>query len=167
MPGPHGFAVRSNPASPTAFVRTDFGASRKALPDKAPFVSAVDVHPDGKKTDRWGANAKGIFMFDPPGHFAQFITRSDLPKFAAGTADKGTAEETKAVLSGFVASFGTYTVNESDKTVTTHVEGSVFPNLIGRDQKRLISTLTAEELKYTNPTTSTGTTAEATWRRVK
>jgi len=131
------------------------------------FVSAVDVHPDGKKTDRWGANAKGIFTFDPPGHFAQFITRSDLPKFAAGTADKGTAEETKAVLSGFVASFGTYTVNESDKTVTTHVEGSVFPNLIGRDQKRAISTLTADELKYTNPTTSTGTSAEATWKRVK
>jgi hypothetical protein len=31
----------------------------------------------------------------------------------------------------------------------------------------LISTLTAEELKYTNPTTSTGTPAEDTWRRVK
>jgi len=131
------------------------------------FGSALDVQPDGKKTDRWGPNPKGIFMFDSHGHFAQFITRSDLPKFAAGTADKGTAEETKAVLSGFVASFGTYTVDETEKTVITHVEGSVFPNLVGRDQKRSISTLTADELKYTNPTTSTGTMAEATWRRVK
>jgi hypothetical protein len=131
------------------------------------FVSALDVQPDGKKTDRWGLNPKGIFMFDAHGHFAQFITRSDLPKFAAGTADKGTADEAKAVLSGFVASFGTYTVDEADKTVITHVEGSVFPNLIGRDQKRSISTLTADELRYTNPTTSTGTSAEATWRRVK
>ena len=131
------------------------------------FVSALDVQPDGKKTDRWGLNPKGIFMFDAHGHFAQFITRSDLPKFAAGTADKGTADETKAVLSGFVASFGTYTVDEADKTVITHVEGSVFPNLIGRDQKRSISTLTADELRYTNPTTSTGTSAEATWRRVR
>jgi hypothetical protein len=131
------------------------------------FVSALDVHPDGKKTDRWGSNPKGIFIFDGHGRFAQFITRSDLPKFAAGTADKGTAEETKAVLSGLVASFGTYTVNETDKEVITHVEGNVFPNLIGRDQKRLIVTLTADELKYTNPTTSTGTSAEATWKRVK
>jgi hypothetical protein len=131
------------------------------------FVSALDVHPDGKKTDRWGPNGKGVFMFDPHGHYAQFITRSDLPKFAAGTADKGTPEEHKAVLSGSVASFGTYTVNETDKTVTTHVEGSVFPNLIGRDQKRAITSLTADELKYTNPTTSTGTSAEATWKRVK
>jgi hypothetical protein len=106
-------------------------------------------------------------MFDPHGRFTQFITRADLPKFAAGTGDKGTAEETKAVLSGFVASFGTYTVNEADKTIITHVEGSVFPNLIGRDQKRVIATLTADELKYTNPTTSMGTIAEATWKRVK
>jgi hypothetical protein len=131
------------------------------------FVSALDVHPDGKKIDRWGSNPKGIFMFDAHGHFAQFITRSDLPKFAAGTVDKGTADEAKAVLAGFVASFGTYTINEADKTITTHVEGSVFPNLVGRDQKRSISTLTADELKYTNPTTSTGMSAEATWRRVK
>ena len=130
------------------------------------FVSALDVHPDGKKNDRWGPNAKGVFMFDPHGRFAQFITRADLPKFAAGTADKGTAEEIKAVLAGFVASFGTYTVDEAGKTIVTHVEGSVFPNLIGRDQRRSITSLTADELKYTNPTTSTGTVAEATWKRV-
>jgi hypothetical protein len=131
------------------------------------FVSALDVHPDGKKVDRWGPNPKGIFMFDPHGHFTQFITRSDLPKIAAGASDKGTPDENKAVLSGFVASFGTYTVDEANKTIVTHVEGSVFPNAIGRDQKRVIATLTADELKYTNPTTSMGTVAEATWKRVK
>ena len=66
-----------------------------------------------------------------------------------------------------MASFGTYTVNEADKTLITRVEGSAFPNLIGREVKRLIAILTADELKYTNPTTSTGTSAEATWKRVK
>jgi hypothetical protein len=151
-------------------VRTAVG-QQKSIKDQLvgtwTFVSALDVHPDGKKVDRWGSGAKGIFIFDGQGHFAQFITRADLPKFAAGTADKGTPEETKAVLAGFVASFGTYTVNEADKTIDTHIEGSVFPNLIGRDQKRSISALTADELKYTNPTTSMGMIAEATWRRVK
>ena len=131
------------------------------------FVSALDVKPDGIKSDRWGTNPKGIFIFDPNGRFAQFITRSDLPKIAAGTADKGTAEEYKAILSGLVASFGTYTVNEADKTLITRVEGNIFPNLVGTDQKRLIVSLTPDELKYTNPSTSTGTTAEATWRRIK
>jgi len=145
-------------------------AQQKSMKDQIvgtwTFVSALDVHPDGKKTDRWGPNPKGIFMFDSHGHFAQFITRSDLPKFAAGAVDKGTADEAKAVLAGFVASFGTYTVDETDKTVTTHVEGSVFPNLVGRDQKRAIASLTANELKYINPTTSMGMSAEATWKRV-
>jgi hypothetical protein len=38
--------------------------------------SALDVKPDGTKSDRWGPNAKGIFIFDANGRFAQFITRS-------------------------------------------------------------------------------------------
>jgi len=81
------------------------------------FVSALDVKPDGTKSDRWGPNPKGIFIFDANGHFAQFITRSDIPKFAAKSVDQGTAEENKAVMAGLVASFGTYTVNEADKTL--------------------------------------------------
>jgi hypothetical protein len=126
------------------------------------FVSALDVKPDGTKSDRWGPNPKGIFIFDANGHFAQFITRSDIPKFAAATVDKGTAEENKAVLAGFIAGFGTYTVNEADKMLITRVEGNVFPNLVGSDQKRIIVSLTADELKYTNPATSLGAKAEVT-----
>jgi hypothetical protein len=53
------------------------------------FVSALDVKPDGSKDDRWGTNPKGVFMFDTHGRFAQFITRSDLPKFAGKTASGG------------------------------------------------------------------------------
>lgn len=131
------------------------------------LVSALDVLPDGRTNNRWGANPKGLLMFGADGRYAQFITRSDLPKFAAGTADKGSAEENKAVLAGFVAGFGTYTVNEAEKMIITRVEGNVFPNLVGADQKRMIMSLTADELKYTNPATSTGTKAVATWRRAK
>jgi len=130
------------------------------------FVSALDIYPDGRRNDRWGSNPKGIFIFDGNGRFAQFITRSDLPKIAAGTADKGTAEENRAILGGLVASFGTYTVNEAEKTVITHVQGSVLPDLVGVDQKRKIISLTASELKYTNPTTVTGLAAETIWKRV-
>jgi hypothetical protein len=31
------------------------------------FVSAIDVHKDGTRTDRWGPNPKGILMFDGNG----------------------------------------------------------------------------------------------------
>ena len=130
------------------------------------FVSALDVKEDGTKSNRWGSDPKGIFMFDGNGNFAQFITRSNLPKFGARRMDQVTAEEYKAVISGLVASFGTYTVNEAEKTITTHVEGSVLPDLVGVDQKRKIISLTASELKYTNPTAVTGLAAESVWKRV-
>ena len=31
------------------------------------FVSALDIHPDGRKDDRWGPNPKGVFIFDKSG----------------------------------------------------------------------------------------------------
>src|SRR5438128_9872089 len=61
------------------------------------FVSALDVYPDGRKNDRWGTNPKGVFIFDSSGRYAQFITRSDLPKVAGGAPDKATADENKAI----------------------------------------------------------------------
>jgi hypothetical protein len=130
------------------------------------FVSALDVKADGTKSNRWGSDPKGIFMFDGNGNFAQFVTRSDLPRFGAKRMDQVTAEEYRAVMTGLVASFGTYTVNEAEKTVITHVQGSVLPDLVGIDQKRKIISLTASELRYTNPTTVTGLAAETIWKRV-
>jgi hypothetical protein len=132
------------------------------------FVSSANVMPDGTRIDQWaGSNPKGIFMLDGSGHFTFFITRPDLPKFAGKTVLEGTATEYKAVVTGIVASFGTYSINEADKTITTHVEGSSFPNLIGLDQKRLITTLTADELKYGNPVNTAAGTVEAIWKRAK
>jgi Lipocalin-like domain len=71
------------------------------------------------------------------------------------------------VVSGMIASFGTYSLNEADATLTTRVEGSSFPNLSGGEQKRIVSSLTKDGLSYTNPATATGTKAEVVWRRAK
>jgi hypothetical protein len=131
------------------------------------FVSAQDVRPDGSKVDPWGPNPKGAAMFDANGRFTFMIMRSDLPKFASNNRAQATAEEGKAVAQGMIAFYGTYTINEGDKTLTTRIEGSSYPNLIGGEQKRTITSLTADELRYINPTTSTGTKAESVWRRAK
>jgi hypothetical protein len=76
-------------------------------------------------------------------------------------------DEGKAVAQGTISYYGTYTVNEADKTVTYRIEGSSYPNLTGGEQKRIITSLTADELRYTNPATTTGTKAEAVWKRAK
>jgi len=132
------------------------------------LVATENIGPDGSKLDIFGQSPKGILVFDRSGNYSLTIVRSDLPKFAASTADKGTAEESKAVVSGMIAHFGTYSLDEADRTLTTRIEGSSFPNLAGGEQKRIISSLTKDELKYTNPTAAVGgTKAEVVWRRAK
>jgi hypothetical protein len=61
----------------------------------------------------------------------------------------------------------TYSIDEADKTVTFRTEGSTFPNSDGEVLKRVLTKLTADELIYTNPTTTLGARVEAVWKRVK
>jgi hypothetical protein len=54
-----------------------------------------------------------------------------------------------------VAQFGTWSVNEADKTLTTHIEGALFPTGEGTDARVSVS-LTGDELKTVG---ASGTTA--------
>jgi hypothetical protein len=81
--------------------------------------------------------------------------------------NQGTAEEYKAVMSGMIANVGTWSVDEASKTITTNVEAGSYPNLNGNTQKRVISSLSADELRYVNGASVSGTVDEATWRRAK
>ena len=47
------------------------------------FVSALETSKDGKTSDRWGANPKGMIILDASGRYSFMISRSDIPKFAA------------------------------------------------------------------------------------
>jgi hypothetical protein len=109
----------------------------------------------------------GFATFEANGRFSIQLVRSDLPKFASNNRDTGTAEENKAVVQGSITYFGTYSVNEGVGALTLHIERSSFPNWNGIDQKRIIASLNAEELQYTNPTASVGGTAILAWKRAK
>ena len=151
-------------------IPTAVTAQQKSLKDQLigtwTFVSASDTNKDGAKTDRWGANAKGLAIFEANGRYSFMISRSDIPKFAIDNANQGTAEENKAAVRGVIAHIGTWSVDEATKTLVTAIEASSFPNLNGISQKRIIGSLTASELKYTNPASSTGAVSEVTWKRV-
>ena len=106
-------------------------------------------------------------MFDPNGRFSLVITRTGLPARVSRNRQRGTAEETRAIVQGSIAYFGTYTVNEDDRTFIVHVEGSTFPNWVGTDRKRIFS-VSGDELKYTNSDRSGGAgTALVIWKRAK
>jgi hypothetical protein len=131
------------------------------------FVSSIDTNRDGTKTDRFGPNPKGLVMFDASGRFSFLISRASIPKFAVNNVNQGTAEENKAVLQGMISYFGTWSVDEASKTLTTNIEAGSFPNLNGGSQKRTITALTADDLKYTNPATTAGTSSDVVWKRAK
>jgi Lipocalin-like domain len=129
------------------------------------YVSSTSTRADGSKTDR--PNLKGIVIYTSDGHFAFVSVRADLPKLANPDRARATAEEAQAVVAGSIAYYGTYSINEVDKVLTAKVEGSTYANLIGTDQKRIITSLTADELKFTNPRTPAGVTLEFVWKRAK
>ena len=126
-------------------------------------VSTTVTAPDGRKTDRPG---KGVVIYSPDGYFAFVNVANDLPKLAANNRDKATVEEAKAIVAGSVAYFGTYTVDEGTKTIIPTVEGATFPNMVGTDQARIITSITAGEMRFINPKAPAGV-LEIVWRRAK
>jgi hypothetical protein len=131
---------------------------------------SITLEQDGKKTDLYGPNPQGQIMYDANGHIAVIITRSDLPKFAANNREAGSPEENKAIVHGSLAYFGTYSVSDTDKTITTHIEKGTFPNWNGTDRKTAF-TISGDELSTTvisGPSTSIGTgKAYLVWKRAK
>jgi Lipocalin-like domain len=85
----------------------------------------------------WCASPNGIHILDASGHYATVNAARGRPKFtdAARPPDALWAEEYKAAAVGLQAQFGTWSVNEADKTITYHVEGALFQMLKGWMEK--------------------------------
>jgi len=131
------------------------------------LVSIIATDKAGGKSDRRGPNPKGLLIFDVSGRFSILTSRAELPNFAIDNVNQGTTEENKAVMTGMIANVGTWSVDEKTKTITTNIDAGSFPNLNGKTQTRVISSLTADELRYVNGASVSGTVDEATWRRAK
>jgi hypothetical protein len=78
------------------------------------------------------------------------IAARDRPKLTVVKRADAPAEEFKAAAQGFLANFGTWSVNEEDRTITRHYEGALLPNYEGTDSKMSVS-LAGDELTLTDP----------------
>ena len=139
--------------------------SAKDLVGTWTLVSAV-TEKDGKKFETFGPGAKGMLVFDATGRFSIIFIAAGLPKFASNNRSQGTVDENKAIVGGSIAQFGTYVVNEADKSFTFRVERSTFPNREGKEQL-LAFTVSAEDLMFTDPHSSAGGATTVTWKRAK
>ena len=111
-----------------------------------------------------GTDPKGLLIMGSDGRFSQQVI-AVFPKFAVDRL-KTTPQEDYAMARAIHSYFGTYTVNDKDKSVIFHVERSSFPNQNGTDVKRSITSVNANEMTLTF-TRAAGEQVTLVWRRAK
>jgi hypothetical protein len=125
-------------------------------------ASHESLRPDGSRIPVYGANPKGIAMFDAGGHFIVSVMRADRAAYAADHPSQGTADENRTTSARTMTYFGTYAVREGEPVIDIHIEASSFPNWNGARQTRGFS-IAGDELILT--VTALGGHAEVKWKR--
>jgi hypothetical protein len=143
------------------------GALNKQLVGTWTLVSNDTITPNGARRQDYGPNPKGILMLDGRGRYAYVIGRPDRPKFKPGAnlrLDTPAAEFGEAARA-FAANFGTWSVNEADKTLIRKYELALIPNNDNQETKSSVG-LTKDELKLVI-VSADGTKNETVYRRAK
>ena len=130
------------------------------------LVSSDQVRPDGTNLQQFGSDPKGINVFDANGRFFVMIASADNLQIASNGRSQKNFEEDGLIVES-IAYYGTYTVNEDVTVISLHLDASTFPNQVGTDQKRIITSLTADELKYSSPAAISGAQVHQVWKRAK
>jgi len=133
-----GLLISAVPAWPQSATTA---SARDALVGTWRLVSFEDVE-NGKTVHRYGERPLGLFIYTADGHVAIQIARPDQAACAipaprdATTLPACTPEQARARLEGYVAYWGTYTVDASAGVVVHHVQSDVRNTYTGTDQPR-------------------------------
>lgn len=66
---------------------------------------------NGNTVEPFGPNPTGLLCFHESLHCVELMSDPNVPKFAEGVREGGSAKEDKAAVIGNLALFGTYTVD--------------------------------------------------------
>lgn len=112
--------------------------SPESLPEQVvgtwKLISAEDIDPN---TGKWipytfGNPPSGYFIYDATGHASIQIMTTPPVKIAS--PDSPTPEEALAIFNGYIAYYGTYSVD--DANISVQVEGAWDPTQVGTNQAR-------------------------------
>jgi len=118
----------------------------------------------GAKQNLYGDQPVGLTVFDRSGYVIQYLSKPDVPKFAANNRLKGTDQEYRAVMQSIIAGFGTYTVDGD--TATIKWVASSYPNRAGTTEQRIYK-IAGDQMTAVNPTAASGGTSYQTYMRAK
>jgi Lipocalin-like domain len=126
------------------------------------YVSSTARREDGTVIPR--PSAKGAVTYTADGRFHFITMATDAVKYASNDPAHPSADEAMATASRSLAYCGTYTVVEN--TIHAEIEFATFPNLVGApNQRRIVTSISADEMRFTNPRTPAGVTLEIVWKR--
>ena len=100
------------------------------------LISYTAVTSGGETIYPMGRNAQGRLTYEAGGRMAVQLGDPDRRAFAASDFRAGTDAELRAAFGGYLAYYGSYTVDVDRGVVVHHLEMSWFPNWIGGDQVR-------------------------------
>ena len=131
------------------------------------LVSINNIHQDGTKKQPYGSNPDGLLIFDKDGNYAIQILKENRPLIVSGNKNTSTPEENVAIVKGFNAHYGKYTVDAQNKTITFKILHASFPNWENKVQKRTYS-YNNNVIKYIVTNTTQGgdsVVAEVVWKK--
>jgi hypothetical protein len=130
------------------------------------LISCERKSADGRLDYPYGEKPVGRITYDKAGRMsAQLMRLGRRSTVAPGVsliAGAASGEELREAVSGFMAYFGTFDVDESTQTVIHHVQACLVPSWVGTDLKRTYR-FNANRLVLT-ATTTTGV-LELIWER--
>lgn len=93
--------------------------------------------PDQPQRFPFGEHPLGYFVYDASGNVFIQIARNPQPaRLSPEDLRKATQEELRSTLEGYVAYFGTYTIDSGKGVIVHHVTADVRREYTGTDQKR-------------------------------
>jgi hypothetical protein len=107
-----------------------------------------------------GVNPTGTVMYDASGHVSlQIMPSGRAPSL--NTLQPLAPEQAKEALFGYVAYYGTYTLDERAKVMHIHFDGSLNPSMVGTTGERFY------EFEGDRMTFRAGANTRLSWRRVR
>ena len=117
------------------------------------LASITNIYENGSKVEPYGQNPDGLLIFDADGNYATQLLKKNRPLIASGNKNTSTAEENAAIVKGFNAHYGRYSVDPSTGIMAFNILHASFPNWENKIQKRAFSCLNGVlTYKVTNTT---------------
>lgn len=100
------------------------------------LVAWYEITADGRAQAPLGDTAVGQIIYTADGHVSAQIMERDLERFSSDDWREASLAESGTAWKGYFGYFGRYVVDEARETVTHHILGAWFPNLVGTQQVR-------------------------------